>query len=154
MMGKSQGIAKERIKEEGMKRESQEGKRLEREEWEAGEREQGREMGRAQREKHMLLAAACMLCTILPCLSVYTGGECYFNAKAECYQCVCLEPFGVGCCEHGSQPVDYPDWCEVVRKPDSCNVAVVMRANHKLPCLYGGRGRMRPSWKSDNDPLF
>ncbi|KAJ8335064.1 hypothetical protein SKAU_G00407030 [Synaphobranchus kaupii] len=129
-----------------------------------------------QKDRQVLMATICILGTILPCLSVYTSGECYFNAKAkcehqeqvfgmgeswvteECYQCVCLEPFGVGCCEHGAQPVDYPDWCEVVRKPDSCNIAVVMRANHKLPCLYGVRGRMRPgagpAWKSDNDPMF
>ncbi|XP_064204612.1 prostate-associated microseminoprotein isoform X2 [Anguilla rostrata] len=130
----------------------------------------------AQKDRLVLMATVCLLGTVLPCLSIYTGGECYFNAKAkcehqdrvfgmgeswltaECDQCVCLEPFGVGCCELGSQPVDYPDWCEVVRKPDSCNIAVVMRANHKLPCLYGGRGRMRPGagpvWKADNDPMF
>lgn len=54
-----------------------------------------------------------------------------------------------------SQPVDYPDWCEVIKKPDSCISVAVMRANHKLPCLYGKWGRLRPeTWKSDNDPLF
>ncbi|TRY96372.1 hypothetical protein DNTS_029309 [Danionella cerebrum] len=103
------------------------------------------------------------------------SGECYFNAKAsceyegrvfnigeawvndDCFQCVCFEPFGVGCCEHGKQPVDFPPWCEAVRKPDSCTVAVVMKANHKLPCLFGGKNRFRGEggmWKSENDPLF
>ncbi|KAG7282146.1 hypothetical protein CRUP_034893 [Coryphaenoides rupestris] len=57
----------------------------------------------------------------------------------------------------GSQPVDYPDWCEVVRKPDSCTSVAVMKANNKLPCRWG-RGRLRPAagnkWASDNDPFF
>ncbi|MBN3309650.1 MSMP protein, partial [Amia calva] len=80
---------------------------------------------------------------------------------SDCYQCVCLDPFGVGCCDHGQRPVDYPEWCEVISKPESCSVAVVMRANHKIPCLEGvgrsGRlrgGDQRPSWKTSNDPLF
>ncbi|XP_058863776.1 prostate-associated microseminoprotein-like [Acipenser ruthenus] len=105
------------------------------------------------------------------------SGECYFNSKAscehkgqvfgigetwltkECYQCICLNPFGVGCCDDGQQPVDYPDWCEVIRKPDSCSVAVVMRANHKIPCIANtARSRLRGSertvWKEPNDPLY
>lgn len=57
----------------------------------------------------------------------------------------------------GSKPVDYPDWCEIIRKPDSCTSVAVMKFNHKLPCLWG-RGRLRPAagqqWKSDNDPMF
>lgn len=57
----------------------------------------------------------------------------------------------------GSKPVDYPDWCEIIRKPDSCKSVAVMRANHKLPCLWG-RGRLRTAagqpWKSNNDPMF
>lgn len=57
----------------------------------------------------------------------------------------------------GSKPVDYPDWCEIIRKPDSCTSVAVMRVNHKLPCLWG-QGRLRPAagqrWKSDNDPMF
>ncbi|CDQ85711.1 unnamed protein product [Oncorhynchus mykiss] len=111
----------------------------------------------------------------MPCLSVYNSGECYFDTKGacenmgqvygrgeswmtkDCYQCVCMDPFGVGCCDHGSQPVDYPDWYDVIRKPDSCNIIAVMKANQKLPCLWG-RGRLRPrarqSWKSDSGPLF
>lgn len=56
-----------------------------------------------------------------------------------------------------SKPVDYPDWCEIIRKPDSCTSVAVMRVNHKLPCLWG-QGRLRPAsgqpWKSDNDPMF
>lgn len=59
--------------------------------------------------------------------------------------------------DSGSKPVDYPDWCEIIRKPDSCTSVAVMRVNHKLPCLWG-RGRLRPAagqmWKSDNDPMF
>ncbi|XP_048882054.1 prostate-associated microseminoprotein [Brienomyrus brachyistius] len=124
----------------------------------------------------VLAVAVCMLSTAVAAPSVYSSGECYFNTKAsceyrgqvfrmgeswtnkECYLCVCMEPFGVGCCDQDAQPVDYPDWCEVVQKPDSCTTAVVMRANHKLPCLHGRRGRLRPgtaqAWKSDNDPLF
>ncbi|KAF7669737.1 hypothetical protein LDENG_00146980 [Lucifuga dentata] len=111
----------------------------------------------------------------VPCLSVYNSGECYFDTKgscehmgqvygmgeswmtSDCFQRVCMEPFGVGCCDQGSKPVDYPDWCEIIRKPDSCTSIVVMRVNHKLPCLWE-RGRLRAaagqSWKSDNDPLF
>ncbi|XP_062393766.1 prostate-associated microseminoprotein [Sardina pilchardus] len=120
-----------------------------------------------------LLLCAFLVSVLTPCFSVYRGGECYFNTKGiceyqgqaygigeswvttDCYQCVCMEPFGVGCCEHASQPVDYPDWCEVIKKPDSCISVAVMRANHKLPCLYGKWGRLRTeSWKSDNDPMF
>ncbi|KAL4646693.1 Prostate-associated microseminoprotein-like [Arapaima gigas] len=131
-------------------------------------------MWRAQKERQMLAAAMVMLSAVMPRLSAFSSGECYFNAKAscehhgqlfgagdswttkDCYQCICMEPFGVGCCDSSPQPFDYPDWCEVVRKPESCHVAVVMRANHKLPCLYGRRGRPRPSqaWKADNDPMF
>ncbi|XP_057210118.1 prostate-associated microseminoprotein [Triplophysa rosa] len=126
-------------------------------------------------EMKVLLAVFCVVSILQPCHAVSSSGECYFNAKAscehkgrvfdigemwindECFQCVCFEPFGVGCCEHGKQPVDYPPWCEVVRKPDSCTVAVVMKANHKLPCLFGGKSRLRSEgllWKSDNDALF
>ncbi|CAL8360784.1 unnamed protein product [Arctogadus glacialis] len=54
----------------------------------------------------------------------YSRGECYFNTKGsceymgqtyeigerwlteDCYQCVCMSPFGVGCCDHGYNPVD------------------------------------------------
>ncbi|KAK6326903.1 hypothetical protein J4Q44_G00025480 [Coregonus suidteri] len=123
----------------------------------------------------MLLALVFILSVTMPCLSVYNSGECYFDTKGSCeymgqvygigeswmtkncYQCVCMEPFGVGCCDHGSQPVDYPDWCDVIRKPDSCNTIAVMKDNHKLPCLWG-RGRLRPGarqpWKSDSSLLF
>lgn len=63
--------------------------------------------------------------------------------------CVLFHP------DSNSQPVDYPDWCEVIRKPDSCTTVAVMRANHKLPCLYGKWGRMRPdTWKPDNELMF
>ncbi|KAM9783100.1 prostate-associated microseminoprotein-like [Neosynchiropus ocellatus] len=111
----------------------------------------------------------------VPGISAYNSGECFFNTKGscehngqmysigeswitgDCFQCICMEPFGVGCCDHGSKPVDYPDWCEIIRKPDSCTSVAVMRANHKLPCLWG-RGRLRPAagqpWISDNNPLF
>ncbi|KAG7242246.1 hypothetical protein INR49_024292 [Caranx melampygus] len=86
-----------------------------------------------------LMALLLLLCGSMPCFSVYNSGECFFNTKgscehmgqvygigdswitSDCYQCVCMEPFGVGCCDHGSKPVDYPDWCEIIRKPDdSC----------------------------------
>ncbi|CAM4636945.1 unnamed protein product [Leuciscus chuanchicus] len=127
-------------------------------------------------EMNVLLAVFCVVNILQLCHGLSGGGECYFNAKAsckhkghvfdigeswindECFQCVCFEPFGVGCCEHGKQPVDYPPWCEAVRKPNSCTVAVVMKANHKLPCLFGGKNRLRASdgllWKSENDPLY
>uniref|UniRef100_A0A3Q3VZ89 Uncharacterized protein n=1 Tax=Mola mola TaxID=94237 RepID=A0A3Q3VZ89_MOLML len=86
---------------------------------------------------------------------VYGIGESWITS--DCYQCVCMEPFGVGCCDHGSKPVDYPDWCEIIRKPNSCTSVAVMRVNHKLPCLWG-RGHLRAAagqpWKSDNDPMF
>ena len=75
------------------------------------------------------------------------------HSVSQCYSHEAHSCFPVS----GSQPVDYPAWCEVVRKPDSCSSVAVMRANHKLPCLWG-RGRLRPGagqpWKSDNDPLF
>ncbi|KAK2903340.1 hypothetical protein Q8A67_008053 [Cirrhinus molitorella] len=95
------------------------------------------EMGSNVPTGHILLIAACLLNTAAPTLSV-NRGECTFNTKAtceyqgqvfgigeswitkDCYQCVCMEPFGVGCCDHNSLPVDYPEWCEVIRKPDSC----------------------------------
>ncbi|XP_033837496.2 prostate-associated microseminoprotein [Periophthalmus magnuspinnatus] len=76
---------------------------------------------------------------------------------SDCLQCICMEPFGVGCCDHGSKPVDYPDWCEIIRKPNTCTSVAVMKANRKLPCLWG-QGRLRTAagqpWKPDNDPLF
>ncbi|XP_076863838.1 prostate-associated microseminoprotein-like [Brachyhypopomus gauderio] len=119
------------------------------------------------------LVAVFSLMSILPCPAVSSSGECYFNVKAtcehngqqydigeswlndDCFQCVCFEPFGVGCCEHGKQPVDFPDWCEAIRKPDSCTIAVVMKANRKLPCLFERRKQQHmPAWKSENDPLF
>ena len=55
----------------------------------------------------------------------------------------------------GSHPVDYPDWCEVVRQPDSCTSVAVMKANNDLPCVWG-RGRLRPgkTWTSDNSHFF
>uniref|UniRef100_A0A672J174 Uncharacterized protein n=1 Tax=Salarias fasciatus TaxID=181472 RepID=A0A672J174_SALFA len=123
----------------------------------------------------VVLVLLLFLSASVPCLSVYSSGECFFNAKgmlcflycvygmgeswinSDCYQCVCMEPFGVGCCDLGSKPVDYPDWCEIIRKPDSCTSVAVMRVNHKLPCLWG-QGRLRTAasqpWKTDNDPLF
>ncbi|KAJ8398512.1 hypothetical protein AAFF_G00427670 [Aldrovandia affinis] len=63
------------------------------------------------------VAAVYTLSTFLPCPSAYSSGECYFNTKAnceyrgevfemrdswmtkDCYQCICMEPFDVGCCE-------------------------------------------------------
>uniref|UniRef100_A0A9J8D216 Si:ch1073-70f20.1 n=1 Tax=Cyprinus carpio carpio TaxID=630221 RepID=A0A9J8D216_CYPCA len=140
-----------------------------------GRKQETREKGRILKdmqtnEMKVLQAVFCVVSVLQLCHhGVSSSGECYFNAKAscehngrvfdigeawvndECFQCVCLEPFGVGCCEHGKQPVDFPPWCEAIRKPDSCTVAVVMKANHKLPCLFGGKARL---WKSENDPLF
>uniref|UniRef100_A0A3B4T9V6 Si:ch1073-70f20.1 n=1 Tax=Seriola dumerili TaxID=41447 RepID=A0A3B4T9V6_SERDU len=102
----------------------------------------------------VLLVLLLVLSGSVPCFSVYNRscehmghvygiGESWITS--DCYQCVCMEPFGVGCCDHGSKPVDYPDWCEIIRKPDdSCTSVAVMRANHKLPCLWG-RGHLRPA---------
>ncbi|XP_061884965.1 prostate-associated microseminoprotein [Entelurus aequoreus] len=124
----------------------------------------------------VLLACAILLLSgSVPTSSFHNSGECFFNTKGsceykdqvygigerwtttDCYQCVCMEPFGVGCCDHVSKPVDYPHWCEIIHKPDTCTSIIVMRANHKLPCLWG-RNRLRPTvglpLKSDNDPLF
>uniref|UniRef100_A0A8C9SC59 Si:ch1073-70f20.1 n=1 Tax=Scleropages formosus TaxID=113540 RepID=A0A8C9SC59_SCLFO len=112
-------------------------------------------MWKVQREKQMLVAAIYMLsidetisalfALCLVSASCEHHGQLFGIGESwtteDCYQCICMEPFGVGCCDPSPRPVDYPDWCEVVRKPESCNVAVVMRANHKLPCLYGRRGR-------------
>uniref|UniRef100_A0A3B4Z694 Prostate-associated microseminoprotein-like n=1 Tax=Stegastes partitus TaxID=144197 RepID=A0A3B4Z694_9TELE len=112
-----------------------------------------------------LLAFLLFLSVSVPCLSVYNRsceymGQLYGIGESwitsDCYQCVCMEPFGVGCCDYASKPVDYPDWCEIIRKPDSCTSVAVMRVNHKLPCLWG-QGRLRTGqqpWRSDNDPLF
>ncbi|XP_072316975.1 prostate-associated microseminoprotein [Eucyclogobius newberryi] len=122
-----------------------------------------------------LLPLLVVLSFCAPCICVYSDGECFFNTKGsceymdqtfnmgeswmttDCLQCVCMEPFGVGCCDLGSKLVDYPDWCEIIRNPDSCTSVAVMKANRKLPCLWG-RGRLRTGdgqpWKSDNDPLF
>uniref|UniRef100_A0A3Q3Q4D4 Uncharacterized protein n=1 Tax=Monopterus albus TaxID=43700 RepID=A0A3Q3Q4D4_MONAL len=120
-----------------------------------------------------LLVSLLLLSSGIPCFSVHNSGECFFNTKgscehmrqvygmgeswmtSDCYQCVCMEPFGVGCCDHGSKPVDYPGWCEI--NPNSCTSVAVMRANNKLPCIWG-HDQLRPAagqaWKSDNDPLF
>ncbi|MBN3317667.1 OTOAN protein, partial [Atractosteus spatula] len=121
------------------------------------------------------LLGLCWISVALRGVAPSASGECYFNARAscehkgqvfgigetwltkDCYQCICLNPFGVGCCDQGQQPIDFPDWCEAIQRPDSCSVAVVMRANHKIPCIdRGSRGRRRggAAWKTDNDPLF
>uniref|UniRef100_A0A3B4BDW9 Uncharacterized protein n=1 Tax=Periophthalmus magnuspinnatus TaxID=409849 RepID=A0A3B4BDW9_9GOBI len=65
----------------------------------------------------------------------FNMGESWMTS--DCLQCICMEPFGVGCCDHGSKPVDYPDWCEIIRKPNTCTSVAVMKANRKLPCLWG-----------------
>ncbi|KAI3361039.1 hypothetical protein L3Q82_013236 [Scortum barcoo] len=67
-----------------------------------------------------LLALLLLLSISVPCFSVYNSGECFFNTKgscehmgqvysigeswitSDCYQCVCMEPFGVGCCDQRS----------------------------------------------------
>uniref|UniRef100_A0A8C6LNT0 Si:ch1073-70f20.1 n=1 Tax=Nothobranchius furzeri TaxID=105023 RepID=A0A8C6LNT0_NOTFU len=85
---------------------------------------------------------------------VHRIGESWMTS--DCLQCVCMEPFGVGCCDLVSKPVDYPEWCEIIRKPDSCVSVAVMRVNHKLPCLWG-QGRLKTAgqpWIPDNNPLF
>ncbi|XP_067831938.1 prostate-associated microseminoprotein-like isoform X2 [Heptranchias perlo] len=101
-------------------------------------------------------------------------GECFFDGKAtcehkglrleigdtwinkDCYQCICLNPFGVGCCDNVQQPVDYPEWCKVIQRPNSCHLAVVMKANRRIPCI--GRtsmGRLQlQNGPEDNDPFF
>ncbi|XP_043934957.1 prostate-associated microseminoprotein-like isoform X2 [Protopterus annectens] len=84
-------------------------------------------------------------------LLVCCQGECFFDAKGtckhngqlygigetwlrkDCYECTCLSPFGVGCCDV-LQPVDYPEWCEMIKKPDTCSTVIVMKTNHKITC--------------------
>ncbi|KAG2462690.1 MSMP protein, partial [Polypterus senegalus] len=88
---------------------------------------------------------------------VFGFGETWLTK--DCYQCICLKPFGVGCCDDGQQPVDYPEWCEVIRTPDSCSVAVVMRGNNKIPCidnpiLNNLHGSEKQAWKEPHDLLF
>ncbi|XP_061677348.1 prostate-associated microseminoprotein-like [Syngnathoides biaculeatus] len=103
----------------------------------------------------VIFACVVLLSTRVPSFPLHTSGECFFNTKciceylgqvydvgerwitSDCYQCVCLEPFGVGCCDHPSKPVDYPEWCAIIHKPDSCANVAVMRADPKLPCLWG-----------------
>ncbi|XP_062848397.1 prostate-associated microseminoprotein-like [Trichomycterus rosablanca] len=130
-------------------------------------------MGAVQLNTHNALLLAAVFLSLASFASAgFGGGECTFNTKGsceyqgqtfgigeswitkDCYQCVCMEPFGVGCCDHNPQPVDYPDWCEVIRKPDSCSSVVVMKANHKLSCLFEKWGKRPDAWKSDNDPIF
>ncbi|KAM4664785.1 prostate-associated microseminoprotein-like [Discoglossus pictus] len=90
--------------------------------------------------------------SLLSLLVLRCSSECYFDAKGvcehdgrmysigdtwmkqDCYQCICLNPLGVGCCDNTLQPVDYPAWCEVIRRPDSCSLVVVMKANPRIPC--------------------
>ncbi|XP_048381589.1 prostate-associated microseminoprotein-like isoform X1 [Stegostoma tigrinum] len=82
-------------------------------------------------------------------------GDIWINE--DCYQCICLNPFGVGCCDKVSQPVDYPDWCEVIQRPNSCLLAVVMKANHKIACISKttmGRLRPRYGYKEGENPFF
>ncbi|XP_041035745.1 prostate-associated microseminoprotein-like isoform X1 [Carcharodon carcharias] len=104
-----------------------------------------------------------------------SAGECFFNGKAscehkgvrleigdtwvneDCYQCVCLNPLGVGCCDNVAQPVDYPEWCEVIQRPNSCLLAVVMRANQKIPCISKagmGRLQLRSRHREGKNPFF
>ncbi|KAF5907708.1 prostate-associated microseminoprotein-like, partial [Clarias magur] len=65
----------------------------------------------------VLLVVVRLLSTAAPSLAVYSNGECTFNTKGsceyqghvfgigdswitnDCYHCVCMEPFGVGCCD-------------------------------------------------------
>uniref|UniRef100_S4RA51 Microseminoprotein, prostate associated n=1 Tax=Petromyzon marinus TaxID=7757 RepID=S4RA51_PETMA len=89
--------------------------------------------------------------------------ECFFDAKAvcesegehyqmgdtwliadRCLQCTCLHPFGVGCCNIEQQPIDYPEWCTAVRRPGSCRVSVVMKANRRVSCVYKSSWGARP----------
>ncbi|XP_067831937.1 uncharacterized protein [Heptranchias perlo] len=81
-------------------------------------------------------------------------GDTWINK--DCYQCICLNPFGVGCCDNVQQPVDYPEWCKVIQRPNSCHLAVVMKANRRIPCI--GRtsmGRLQlQNGPEDNDPFF
>ncbi|XP_048381590.1 prostate-associated microseminoprotein-like isoform X2 [Stegostoma tigrinum] len=116
----------------------------------------------------------CLALVLFP-QATHTAGECFFNGKAtcehkgvrletgdiwineDCYQCICLNPFGVGCCDKVSQPVDYPDWCEVIQRPNSCLLAVVMKANHKIACISKttmGRLRPRYGYKEGENPFF
>ncbi|XP_067878970.1 prostate-associated microseminoprotein-like [Heterodontus francisci] len=115
-----------------------------------------------------------VLLVLLP-QATHSSGECFFNGKAtcehkglwleigdtwineDCYQCICLNPFGVGCCDNLQQPVDYPEWCEVIQKPNSCRLAVVMKANQRIPCISKtpmSRLQLQSGSKEENDPFF
>ncbi|MEE6522555.1 hypothetical protein FKM82_021151, partial [Ascaphus truei] len=78
----------------------------------------------------------------------------------DCYQCICLKPLGVGCCDNTLRPVDYPDWCEVIRRADSCSLVVVMKANPRIPCSgaipHSGRFKLgdQGAWNEPNEPHF
>ncbi|XP_051901664.1 prostate-associated microseminoprotein-like [Pristis pectinata] len=117
----------------------------------------------------------CLIIFLLLPATTGGAGECFFNAKAtcghrgvelqtgdtwvteDCYQCVCLSPFGVGCCDSIQQPVDYPEWCQLVQRPESCRLELVMKANPGMPCidnsaanpLHPGRAR-----KGEKGPWF
>ncbi|RXN01155.1 Prostate-associated microseminoprotein [Acipenser ruthenus] len=86
--------------------------------------------------------------------------KCYFQSRAlcehnglqyeiseswmdsDCLLCTCLHPVGVGCCEITQHPIDFPDWCEALYDPQSCQITVVQKANPRLPCVssaeFGG----------------
>ncbi|KAL7874327.1 hypothetical protein SRHO_G00052970 [Serrasalmus rhombeus] len=76
--------------------------------------------------QNALLLVVFLLSAVAPSLAVYSSGECTFNTKGtceyqgqvygigdswvtkDCYHCVCMEPFGVGCCDQGSGIIRQP----------------------------------------------
>nr|XP_056705088.1 prostate-associated microseminoprotein [Euleptes europaea] len=96
-------------------------------------------------------------CLLLFLLAPFAGTQpaCFFQAQApclykgmhfapweawrdaQCLNCGCLHPFGVGCCDthdRMSRPLDFPDWCQLHYHFQTCEVSLVQKARPRLPC--------------------
>ncbi|XP_023681225.1 prostate-associated microseminoprotein isoform X2 [Paramormyrops kingsleyae] len=76
----------------------------------------------------------------------YSLGESW--TTAECLQCTCLHPVGVGCCETVQHPVDFPAWCEVRVEPETCRATLVQTADPRLPCVSSGEDNLDPKHRT------
>ncbi|XP_054989657.1 prostate-associated microseminoprotein isoform X1 [Sorex araneus] len=77
----------------------------------------------------------------------YSLGESWL--RGDCFQCTCLHPVGVGCCDTSQHPIDFPAECELRREADTCQFSLVQKADPRLPCKGGGPD---PEWGSANTP--
>ncbi|XP_028916041.1 prostate-associated microseminoprotein [Ornithorhynchus anatinus] len=73
----------------------------------------------------------------------FTLGESWL--RTDCFQCTCLHPVGVGCCDTSQHLIDFPGNCEVRRDPGTCRITLVQKSDPRLPCSGGPPD---PEWGS------